>query len=674
MKRGYLAAIALLAFALSFGELDAQVSLSPLFTDNMVLQQKTDAPIWGTASPGAEITVTTSWNRKKYTAVAGEDGRWMTAVKTPKAGGPYRLTISDGSKERVINDVLIGEVWICSGQSNMEMPVKGWGRVNDFEKELKDASKYPQIRFLSVVRETSSRPEDSFSAVGDGWLVCSPESLEEFSATGYFFGREIHLEEGVPVGLINTSWGGTVIEAWTSRSALTGVAQLEKEADEVASWPQSREERYNKTQAAKAEWEKAMMELDRASIRKDTTFMLSSSERSSWKSVKMPGAIEAVFPAFDGHVLIRRDVDIPASWEGQDLLMNIQAVDDRDMTYFAGCHIGSTDGWNDLRRYTIPGKYVKGGTVMVAMRIIDTGNFGGISGTDDTFYLEGPGGERVSLAGDWEICADADFRSLPAYPVNMHSDPNWSTLLYNSMIHPLVPFAIKGAIWYQGCSNAERAYQYRELMPLMINDWRNAWGYEFPFYITQLANFRERKAAPGEADMAELREAQDMAARTVSNMGMAVTIDIGDAADIHPKNKQEVGRRLALQALSGAYGRSVVCSGPEFEGYTIEGNSIVLRFSSVADGLEVHGDRLEGFAVAGADRKFYWADAVIEGDCVRVSCKQVPMPLAVRYAWADNPACNLYNSAGLPAGPFRTDEWPGITIGVTSMHASVTGR
>ena len=261
-----------------------------------------------------------------------------------------------------------------------------------------------------------------------------------------------------------------------------------------------------------------------------------------------------------------------------------------------------------------------------------------------------------------------DFSLLPPKPVNTFGDPNWSTVLYNAMIHPLVPYAVKGAIWYQGCSNAERAYQYRDLMPLMINDWRNAWGYDFPFYITQLSSWRKYQTEPCESDWAELREAQDMAARNTPHTGMAVTIDIGDAVDIHPKNKQEVGRRLALQALNKTYGMSVLCSGPVYEGYELDGNTIRIRFSSVGKGLVAKGGKLEGFSIAGADRKFYWADARIEGDCVVVSCKDVSRPLAVRYAWADNPIGNLFNVDGLPAGPFRTDQWIGITYGKTSRY------
>ena len=250
----------------------------------------------------------------------------------------------------------------------------------------------------------------------------------------------------------------------------------------------------------------------------------------------------------------------------------------------------------------------------------------------------------------------------------MYNEPYWSTVLYNAMINPLVPYAIKGAIWYQGCSNDTRAYQYQDLMPLMIADWRQQWGYDFPFYITQLANYTGRQTMPTESTWAELREAQLMAAKIVPNTGMAVTIDIGEANDIHPRNKQEVGRRLALQALDKTYGMQIESSGPMYEGYEVDGNTIRIRFSSTAKGLVVKGDKLEGFAVAGADHKFHWGEAKIVGNCVEVTCKDVSRPLAVRYAWAHNPLGNLYNTAGLPASPFRTDSWQGVTIGNTTRY------
>ena len=661
MKRKFLILASMLLMGAFCHEASAEVKLSPLFTDNMVLQQKTDAPVWGTATPGSEVSVFTSWNKVVHTVKAAADGKWMARVKTPKAGGPYTIKIlENGAEPVIIENVLIGEVWLCSGQSNMEMPVKGWGKVMDYEKELKTASRYPEIRFLEVKRELSPVPQDNFTADYDGWVECSPETLEEFSATAYFFGRTIHLDQNVPVGLINTSWGGTFIEAWMSGEALSDVDILKDEAASVAMWPLDKEER--KKIAENNEWNHLMTAFNNYYFSQDRDFVHPSYDDSGWDEIRFPGILESVYPDFDGHVLVRRDVVIPDEWVGKPLKMYVSAVDDMDKTYFNGHLIGEGEGWNVERNYEIPASLVTGTKVQMAMRIVDAGDTGGIEADDASFYLEGPEGKKVSLVGTWTVKKSGDFRVLPPKPAALKEEQHCCTVLYNAMLRPLVPYAIKGAIWYQGCSNVSRSYQYRSLMTLMIEGWRKDWGYEFPFYITQLANYMKPQTEPEASTWAELREAQDIAARVTANAGMAVTIDIGDAYDIHPKNKQEVGRRLALQALKHTYGKNVECSGPVYEDYQVSGNVIRLRFSSVGKGLVAKGGKLEGFTIAGADRKFHWAEARIVGDYVEVTCKDVERPMAVRYAWANNPVGNLYNAAGLPAGPFRTDDWPGLTL------------
>ena len=664
--------IFILTLILSVGSLmpiAAKINLCPLFSDNMVLQQRADAPVWGKAEPNATVTVTTSWNKATYTTQADQEGKWSVKVRTPKAGGPYTMTINESGNESItLNNILIGEVWLCSGQSNMQMPVSGsWAKVTNHEQEVKDAAKYPKIRLLSVERMTSSKPEDNFTTYGDGWMVCSSESIAEFSATAYFFGREIHLKQGVPVGLIHSSWGGTVIEAWMTKDALKGVKDLGTQAEMVSGWPAEREERRAKSQGAVEAWNRLAAAYDSVNVEFDD-FKNDKYDDSRWDNIKLPGNIEQNYRNFDGHVLVRKSIEIPAEWAGKSLKMCIQGVDDKDVTYFNGVKIGENSGWNRARTYTIPAELVKAGKAIVAIRIMDTSGNGGITGNDQSFYVEGADGKKIMLSGEWKAKKDADYSLMPAKPVNMYNEPYWSTVLYNAMISPLVPYTIKGAIWYQGCSNDDRAYQYQDLMRLMIADWREQWGYNFPFYITQLANYTARQTQPTESTWAELREAQTMAAQIVPNTGMAVTIDIGEAGDIHPRNKQEVGRRLALQALNKTYGMSVECSGPMYAGYEIDGNVIRIKFNSTAKGLVVKGDKLEGFTIAGADHKFYWADAKIVGNCIEVSCKDVPRPLAVRYAWAHNPLGNLYNTAGLPASPFRTDSWQGITISKTSRY------
>ena len=647
----------------------AEITMCPLFTDNMVLQQKSEAPVWGKAEPGATVTVTTSWNKASYKTQATEDGKWSLKVSTPKAGGPYSMTITEnGSTLVTLNNILIGEVWLCSGQSNMQMPVSGdWAKVNNHEEEVKNAKKYPKIRLISVERITSSVPEENFTTYGNGWQVCSPENIAEFSATAYFFGREIHLKQGVPVGLIHSSWGGTVIEAWMSKDALAGVKDLGSQAEMVAGWPTDRELRKTKSLEALEAWTRLSTTFDDVYIKLDE-FKEVTFDDSRWDTMNLPGNLERNYRDFDGHVLVRKSIEIPAAWAGKSITMRIEGVDDVDVTYFNSVKIGESSGWNRTRTYTVPAEIVKKGKAVIAIRIIDKSGNGGITGNNQSFYLQGADGNKIMLAGEWKSKKDADYSCMPPRPVNMYNEPYWSTVLYNAMINPLVPYSIKGAIWYQGCSNDTRAYQYQDLMKLMIADWREKWGYNFPFYITQLANYTSRQTNPTESSWAELREAQYMAAKNVPNTGMAVTIDIGEANDIHPRNKQEVGRRLALQALNKTYGMNIECSGPLYERYEVDGNVIRIYFSATAKGLVAKGGKLEGFTIAGADHKFHWAEAKITGKCVEVSCKDVPRPLAVRYAWANNPLGNLYNSVGLPASPFRTDYWQGVTYGNTSRY------
>ena len=420
----------------------------------------------------------------------------MATLQPLPVGGPYKMRVEGSGQTVTLDNILVGDVWICSGQSNMEM---GIGNVNDAQSEIASAN-YPQIRLFTVKKKVAYEPQltviRSDSDLMGQWSVCSPETVRTggwngFTAVGYFFGRQLNQDEKVPIGLIHTSWGGTIAEAWTSAEALQAMPDFRSALEQMAA-----------------------------------------------------------------------------------------------------------------------------------------------------------------------------KRTAPP-PDKPDNNPNQVTVLYDAMIAPLIPYGIKGAIWYQGESNAGRAYQYRTLLPTMIKDWRTRWGEgDFPFFIVQLANFQKSDPNPKDDAWAELREAQSMTAKTLPKTGIAVTIDIGDAADIHPKNKQEVGRRLALCAEAIAYGKKVEYSGPAYKLMSPAkgGSALKLTFDHAAGGLTAKGDKLTGFAIAGEDKKFVWADAQIEGNSVIVSSPEVPHPVAVRYAWHTNPVCNLYNKAGLPASPFRTDDWPGITV------------
>ena len=648
--------------------MSAKVQLNPLFTDNMVLQQQSRVPVWGKSDCGGKIVVTTSWNGKSYDTQADSNGRWRVDVSTPKAGGPYKVTISDGDVT-TLNNVLIGEVWLCSGQSNMEMSVR---ESKNFEQERIEADRYTNIRLLTVEKATSTEKCDNFKAVDGGWQVCSSATIADFSAAGYFFGRDIHKYRNVPVGLIDSSWGGTSIEVWTSAESLAQVPEYRDQIAMISTLPATSEERQQRYVDDLAAWEKMLRERDKGYVDGIAEWAKCDFDDTAWRKMDMPGMVqEKGEKYFSGIMWLRKVVEIPAEWAGENLILNMGSVDDNDVTYFNGEMIGRTEGWMAPRRYIIPAANVKAGKAVIAVRLMDTGGLGGIGGGAESLRLECEGKGTISLAGDWSYCESLNLRDVPAMPVNTSFWP-MPTFLYNAMISPLLPYTIKGAIWYQGEANVDKAYLYSDLMKLMIQDWRKSWNSDFSFYMVQLANFTPLQTTPGESTWAELRESQTEAL-SLDGTGMAVIIDIGEANDIHPKNKQEVGRRLALAARAKTYGEKVEYMGPMYSGYQIEGNKIRIYFhgtkgglmasnyAAIASGEKNSGEELKGFTIAGPDRQFHWAKARIEGNSVVVWSDEVPMPQAVRYAWADNPIANLYNGIGLPASPFRTDKWNGIT-------------
>lgn len=637
-------------------QLSAKVTLFPMFTDNMVLQQRTEVKIWGTAKPDKKVTVCTSWNQAVYTVTADGTGAWSVMVDTPSAGGPYTMTFSDGKEKTVLENVLVGEVWICSGQSNMEMMMRD--KVTGYEKDLAESSKYTDIRILHVDKATSPAPLDTFGIHDGGWQVCNAENLDDFSATAYYFGRYLHEGIDVPVGLIETCWGGTVAEAWTDAKSLSLMNDFETQLAKLPKLPVDSEGRQAVFEAELSEWKMLMNEVDLGYKDGQPVWASVDLDDSAWRPCNFPGFLQFQgFPSTVGFFWVRKTVDIPAAWEGHELTMHLGAPDDNDFTYFNGHEIGHMESCIFQREYKVPAELVKAGKAVVAVRVMDTGGMGGILGDESAMCLEGPDGAIVPLSGEWRFSMSVGLANAPEFPVNTVVEPNYPTFLYNAMIHPLTDFPIAGAIWYQGESNVARAAQYKDLLPLMINGWRREWGYDFPFYIAQIANYMEVQKGAEESEWAELREAQ-LQTLNLKNTGMAVLIDVGEEFDIHPKNKVEVGRRLALSALACTYGQNVTYSGPIYEGYCIEGDKIRVSFTHTDGGLMAAGaDKLEGFYVAGPDHVFHKADACIEGNTVTVSSADVPFPVAVRYAWANNPVCNLYNGAGLPASPFRTDTW-----------------
>jgi len=637
----------------------AKVKLPAIFTNNMVLQQQSDVLLWGEATPKKTLKITTSWNNKTYQLFVASDGKWKTTVTTPVYGGPYSVEISDGTKI-VLTNVMIGEVWVCSGQSNMEFPVSGNLKVLNNEQEVASAN-YPNIRLYHIKKSNNTKPLDDTDIINEGWQPCTPKTIPDFSAVGYFFGRDLYQKMNIPIGLIETSWGGTPAEAWTSAPSLQTMPDYTNTAFDMTNFTPI-DEQLKKYKQDMIAWNQAVVKSDIGFSNGKALWADKNLNDKDWKTMKIPDNWDNQgLSTFDGVIWLRKTIDIPAEWQNRSLKLALDVIDDDDITYFNGVEVGKTEGYTMVRNYSIPANLVKSGKAVITVRVFDSFGGGGIYGNPNSIKLILSPEKSISLVGDWLYNIGFKTNELPQ--PSMLNGANRPTVLFNAMIHPIIQYKIRGAIWYQGEANASKAYQYRELFPLMIKDWRKQWNDNFPFYFVQLANYTARLTQPAEADWAELREAQ-LQTLHLENTGMAVTIDIGEANDIHPKNKQEVGRRLSLIASAKTYGEKVPYSGPIYDSYTIEGNTIRIKFTHTDGGLKSkNGDPLIGFAIAGLDHIFHWADARIEGTDVIVTCKDVINPISVRYAWAKNPVCNLYNGVDLPASPFRTDDWQGITYG-----------
>jgi sialate O-acetylesterase len=623
-----------------------------IFSDHMVIQRETDAPVWGWADPGEAVTVIGSWKNTSVTTRAGKDGRWMTKLPTPEAGGPHQITIQ-GSNRVSIEGVFAGEVWICSGQSNMEWRVNG---SDNAEMEIKNAN-WPMIRHFDVRNVTSTTPKDDCQGK---WTTCSPSTVAGYTAVGYFFGRKLHTDLGVPVGLIATNWGGTVAEAWTSEGTLAAnFPEFGPALDQIA---KMREGGGSNLSAVQLAWWKGLEKKGPGGI---GNWMTASYDDSAWDATSVPNNWSTVgLGDFDGSVWYRRDVEIPDSWVGKNLVLELGPADDMDRVWVNGQLVGETTvqgKHQEARRYVVPESCMEGNEVQITVCVVDTGGVGSLGSKPEDMQLQVAGvsdGVSIGISGKWRYQKGISISDVGPFPRQASFHANSPTALYNGMIAPLVPFAIRGAIWYQGESNRARAPQYRKLFPAMIQDWRESWGQgDFPFGFVQIAPFGYG-GDTGQA--AALREAQAMAL-SLPGTGMAVTMDIGNPRNIHPTNKQEVGRRLALWALAESYGREgVVYSGPMYASHKVEGGSIRLAFDHVHGGLEIgrEGGALSHFTIAGEDQVFHPAIAVINGATIAVSCEAVGHPVAVRYAWgaADQP--NLRNAEGLPSPSFRTDDWP----------------
>lgn len=627
--------------------------LHPLFSDHMIFPREVAAPVWGWAAPGQQVTLTLG--DKSARTAAGSNGRWeVTLGPFRPAQEPLTLKVHAGEQEKTVTDILVGDVWVCSGQSNMEWPVS---RALDPETEIKSAT-HPRIRLFTVPKKIAFTPRLVCDA---SWQLCTPETIPNFSAVGYFFGRELHDATGLPIGLINTSWGGTVAEAWASEAALEPLDDFDTalgQVREVGEKPAESEEQDF--------WRKVndWVATNDAPLQNGEKPHAVDFKDDQWSSMTLPAQWElAGLPGFDGMVWFRRRLELPEGWAGKGAKLDLGTVDEFESAWINDKPLEDKPLWRGRRVYEVPSGVLRAGPNVLAVRVVDVQGGGGILPTPGGLQLaphgDSSGREAVALSGPWHYRAGKALSESSPFPPRLSNNPNLPTVLSNGMIEPLVPFAVKGAIWYQGESNASRAQQYRTLLPAMIGDWRRRFRTgDFPFLIVQLANFLPRDPLPPQrSEWAELREAQAFTAHTLPKCGLALAIDIGEENDIHPKNKQEVGKRLGLEARRIAYGERIESRGPVFESMRIDGEKVRVKFAHAEGGLVLRGGGAEakGFAVAGKDETYAWARAEIDGAEAIVSSPGVKEPMHVRYAWANNPETNLFNTAGLPAVPFRTD-------------------
>ena len=634
--------------------------LHPLFTSDMVLQRDIAAPIWGWAKPGDLIAVQVD-DKPAVCAIAEADGRWMAKIGPFTAGGPHTVVIEGGGRKETLTNVLFGDVWLCTGQSNMNWPVR---LAVNAEAEVKAATN-ANIRSFTVNFYSALTPESLPPAAR--WEPCTPEFARNFTAVGYFFAREIQAKVGVPIGLIHSSAGATAAEAWVSGEALRREMPFDfrERLDDLGktnAFFGAGFEFFRALEAwmAKADPQSAVKKYS-SDPNLDTSDWLDIAVPKPWEETGLPELAN-----FDGLVWFRHTVEVPESWRGKDLMLGLSIINDADVVWFNGTAIGSKQT-SGIRNYTIAAAQVKPGPNLLVAAIVNAKGPGGFCSQPANMSLRpavNPGTNQIRLAGMWKAKRAATKDLHDAFPIPRVGHYKTITALYNGMIAPLTPFAIKGALWYQGEANGPSWLQYRRLLPTLIADWRKRFEVgDFPFLIVSLAAYNPVQTKPVEPGWAEIRESQWRTARTVPNTGLAMTIDIGDANDIHPRNKQEAGRRLALVARRLVYGETnLVHSGPEFVRMNIElpkGDKIRLHFKNVGGGLRIKpGDtKLTGFAVAGADKNFVWADAIIEGNTIVISSPDVPAPQHIRYGWAWNPIVNLINKEGLPAITFRTDEY-----------------
>ena len=629
--------------------LRAQIRVARIFGSNMVLQRDKAIRVWGWADSHARITV--DFNGQHVTGQAGADGRWAVELRPMHYGGPFEMRISDKADQSntiYLHNILLGDVWICGGQSNMEFPVSGWAKVDHSAQEIAQAD-HPSIRLFTVGRAMSFLPAaDLISGI---WKVCAPENIAPFSAVGYFFGRKLNRDLHIPIGLVSANWGGTLIQDWISWDSI-GHLPAYKGFD-----PKDSVAIKNEMRTAKRSYDSAMLR-DAGDI---NSWYKIKTNPNGWRQTKVPeNWSETAWHDATGTVWYRKEITLTADQAAAQARLDLGVIDDRDVSYVNGILIGRTDNWYSPRKYKLPPDVLKAGVNVISVKLTNSDGGGGFIKDNNNPVLLLAGKDSIHLAGMW--LARPSVLSTQ-FGVRLKGPNTFASQLYNGMIAPFNDFAIKGVIWYQGEQNTDSypdAARYGQLFRSLISDWRSRRNTVFPFLWVQLANFDPGNSDPLHSHWALVREGQHKQL-SLPETGEAIAIDLGVSNNIHPTDKQDVGYRLALSALKIAYGRNIVFSGPVFQSMKKKGSALILRFSNVGSGLMAKGStegRLNGFFIAGGDGVFMPADAFIVNDKIIVSSGNVKKPVAVRYGWADDPkGLNLYNKNGLPASPFRTDDW-----------------